>query len=168
MTAEVAIGFHSQKTAIDAYKYIEPKSKFYLSGYIHLLAAILILGYTAPIYSWIFKYLIVSFKGDFIGLNPEGVIAFFDNFNLDKASMFKFFVVNFALNIGVILFGVQKGIERVSKILLPALFAIMVIIIFSTLKLDGAMEGVKFLFLPDFNKFTLNSMIICLAKHFLH
>lgn len=166
MTSEVAIGFCTQKTAIDAYKSLAPKSKFYLAGYIHLIAAFLILGYTAPIYSWIFKYLVSSFTGEFMGLNPEGIVNYFNNYNANKTQVFLFFAVNLVLNISVLIFGVQKGVERISKILLPALFAIMIIIIISILRLDGAMEGVKFLFLPDIKKFTLNSLITCLGQAF--
>ncbi|MGI5949129.1 sodium-dependent transporter [Peptoniphilus sp.] len=166
MTSEVAIGFHTQKTAIDAYKSIAPNSKFYLAGYIHLLAAFLILGYTAPIYSWIFKYLISSFTGDFMGLSPEGVVSYFENYNADKSQVFLFFIINLVLNISVLIFGVQKGVERISKILLPALFAIMLVIIFSILRLPNAVEGVKFLFLPDFSKFNIKSLITCLGQAF--
>lgn len=166
MTSEVAIGFHTQKTAIDAYKSIAPNSKFYLAGYIHLLAAFLILGYTAPIYSWIFKYLVSSFTGSFMGLSPDGVVSFFENYNADKSKVFLFFVINLVLNISVLVFGVQKGVERISKILLPALFAIMIIIIVSILRLPGAMDGVKFLLMPDFSKFNVSSLLTCLGQAF--
>lgn len=166
MTSEVAIGFHTQKTAIDAYKSIAPNSKFYLAGYVHLLAAFLILGYTAPIYSWIFKYLVSSFTGAFMGLSPDGVVSFFDNYNADKSNVFLFFVINLVLNISVLVFGVQKGVERISKILLPALFAIMIIIIVTILRLPGSIDGVKFLLLPDFSKFNINSLITCLGQAF--
>ncbi|WBW49710.1 sodium-dependent transporter [Peptoniphilus equinus] len=166
MTCEVAIGFHAQHTAIDAYKTIAPKSKFYLAGYVHLFAAILILGYTAPIYSWIFKYLVVGFEGSLMGLDNAGVVAFFDAFNGNKSQVFLFFMFNLALNIGVLIFGVQKGVERISKVLLPLLFIIMAAVIISVLRLDGAMEGVKFLFLPDPAKFSFNGLLTCLGQAF--
>lgn len=166
MTCEVAIGFHTQRTAIDAYKTIAPKSKFYLAGYLHLVAAALILGYTAPIYSWIFKYLVVSFQGSYMGLTPDGVVEFFNDFNADKTQVFLFFIINLLLNIFVLIFGVQKGIERISKILLPILFLIMAVVIISVLRVDGAIDGVKFLFLPDISKFTLDSLLTCLGQAF--
>lgn len=166
MTCEVTIGFHTQRTAIDAYKEIAPKSKFFLAGYLHLIAAVLILGYTAPIYSWIFKYTIASIQGSYIGLNSEQIVSYFNNFNADKNQVFLFFILNFLLNILVIIFGVQKGIERISKILLPVLFAIMFIVIAVILQVDGAFEGVKFLLLPDISKFSLNSLLTCLGQAF--
>lgn len=166
MTCEVAIGFSTQRTAIDAYKTLAPGKKWYYAGYLHLIAAILILGYTSPIYSWIFKYVVASFQGSLAGLDADGVVNYFNTFNADKNAVFLFFTINILLNVAVILFGVQKGIERISKILLPALFVIMTIIIISSLKLEGAIDGVRFLFLPDASKFSMNSLLTCLGQAF--
>ena len=166
MTAEVTIGFTTQKTAINAYKTLSPNSKWYLAGYLHLAAAIVILGYTASIYAWILKYVISSISGDFVGLDTKGVVDFFEVFSSNKKLVLIYFLVNYALNIFVILGGIQKGIERISKILLPALFAIMLVIIINALKLPGSSEGLKFLFKPDFSKFTFNSLITCLGQAF--
>ena len=77
-----------------------------------------------------------------------------------------FFLINFALNNAVIILGVQKGIERVSKILIPVLFVIMIVIIFFGLRLPGAKDGITFLFKPDFSKFSFNSVITCLGQAF--
>lgn len=90
----------------------------------------------------------------------------FDAFNANKTTVFIFFLINFALNNAVIILGVQKGIERVSKILIPVLFVIMIIIIFFGLRLPGAKEGITFLFKPDFSKFSFNSVITCLGQAF--
>ncbi|UHR03201.1 sodium-dependent transporter [Peptoniphilus sp. GNH] len=166
MCAEVTIGFNTQKTAISAYKKLSPKSKWYMAGYLHTLAAILILGYTAPIYAWIVKYVIASINGDFINLNTEGIVNYFNNFRGDYNKVFILFFANLILNGLVIIFGIQKGIERISKILLPLLFAIMAIIIVHSLSLAGAREGLEFLFKPDFSKFTLSSLVICLGQAF--
>ncbi|WP_036730344.1 sodium-dependent transporter [Peptoniphilus mikwangii] len=166
MTAEITIGYATQKTAIAAYQELAPKRKWYLAGYLHLTAALLILGYTSPIYAWIVKYVFASIQGSFTGLSPEQVVKFFEGFSDNKNMVFLFFVVNLFLNILVITFGVQNGIERISKILLPLLFGIMTIIIVRALNLEGAREGLLFLFKPDPSKFTLNSVISCLGQAF--
>ena len=70
------------------------------------------------------------------------------------------------MNDAVIILGVQKGIERVSKILIPILFVIMIVIIIFGLRLPGAKDGIEFLFKPDPSKFSLNSIIICLGQAF--
>ena len=166
MTCEVTIGYATGNAAIDAYKTLKPNTKWYLAGYLHTLAALIIVGYTSVIYAWIIKYIAGAVSGDFIGLTSEGIQSYFDSFNANKPMVFLFFLINFILNDSVIILGVQKGIERVSKILIPILFIIMVIIIVFGLRLPGAMDGITFLFRPDFSKFSMNSIITCLGQAF--
>lgn len=166
MTCEVTIGYATGNAAIDAYKTLKPNTKWYLAGYLHTLAALIIVGYTSVIYAWIIKYIAGAFMGDFVGLDSQGIQTYFDAFNANKTIVFIFFLINFALNNAVIILGVQKGIERVSKILIPVLFVIMIVIIFFGLRLPGAKEGITFLFKPDFSKFSFNSIITCLGQAF--
>lgn len=166
MTCEVTIGYATGNAAIDAYKTLKLNTKWYLAGYLHTLAALIIVGYTSVIYAWIIKYIAGAFMGDFVGLDSQGIQTYFDAFNANKTTVFIFFLINFALNNAVIILGVQKGIERVSKILIPVLFVIMIVIIFFGLRLPGAKEGITFLFKPDFSKFSFNSIITCLGQAF--
>lgn len=166
MTCEVTIGYATGNAAIDAYRTLKPNTKWYLAGYLHTLAALIIVGYTSVIYAWIIKYIAGAFMGDFVGLDSQSIQTYFDAFNANKTTVFIFFLINFALNNAVIILGVQKGIERVSKILIPVLFVIMIIIIFFGLRLPGAKEGITFLFKPDFSKFSFNSVITCLGQAF--
>lgn len=166
MTCEVTIGYATGNAAIDAYKTLKPNTKWYLAGYLHTLAALIIVGYTSLIYAWIIKYIAGAISGDFIGLTSEGIQSYFDTFNANKPMVFLFFLINFLLNDAVIILGVQKGIERVSKILIPILFVIMVVIIIFGLRLPGAKEGLTFLFKPDPSKFSMNSIITCLGQAF--
>ena len=166
MTCEVTIGYSTGNAAIDAYKNLKPNTKWYLAGYLHTLAALIIVGYTSVIYAWIIKYIAGAFMGDFVGLDSQGIQNYFDAFNANKGAVFLFFLINFLLNNAVIILGVQKGIERVSKVLIPVLFVIMIVIIIFGLRLPGAKEGIDFLFKPDISKFSLNSVITCLGQAF--
>lgn len=166
MTCEVTIGYATGNAAIDAYKTLKPNTKWYLAGYLHTLAALIIVGYTSVIYAWIIKYIAGAVSGDFVGLTSEGIQSYFDSFNANKPMVFLFFLINFLLNDAVIILGVQKGIERVSKILIPILFVIMIVIIIFGLRLPGAKEGLTFLFKPDPSKFSMNSIITCLGQAF--
>lgn len=166
MTCEVTIGYATGNAAIDAYKNLKPNTKWYLAGYLHTIAALIIVGYTSVIYAWIIKYIAGAFMGDFVGLDSQGIQNYFDAFNANKGTVFLFFLVNFLLNNAVIILGVQKGIERVSKVLIPILFVIMIVIIIFGLRLPGAKEGIDFLFKPDISKFSLNSVITCLGQAF--
>lgn len=166
MTCEVTIGYATGNAAIDAYKTLKPNTKWYLAGYLHTIAALIIVGYTSVIYAWIIKYIAGAFIGDFVGLDSQGIQNYFDAFNANKGTVFLFFLINFLLNDAVIILGVQKGIERVSKVLIPILFVIMIVIIVFGLRLPGAKEGITFLFKPDPSKFSLNSVITCLGQAF--
>lgn len=166
MTCEVTIGYATGNAAIDAYKTLKPNTKWYLAGYLHTIAALIIVGYTSVIYAWIIKYIAGAFMGDFVGLDSQGIQNYFDAFNANKGTVFLFFLINFLLNDAVIILGVQKGIERVSKVLIPILFVIMIVIIVFGLRLPGAKEGITFLFKPDPSKFSLNSVITCLGQAF--
>lgn len=166
MTCEVTIGYATGNAAIDAYKTLKPNTKWYLAGYLHTLAALIIVGYTSVIYAWIIKYIAGAVAGDFVGLTSEGIQSYFDTFNANKPMVFLFFLINFLLNDAVIILGVQKGIERVSKILIPILFVIMIVIIIFGLRLPGAKDGLTFLFKPDFSKFSMSSVITCLGQAF--
>ena len=166
MTCEVTIGYATGNAAIDAYKTLKPNTKWYLAGYLHTIAALIIVGYTSVIYAWIIKYIAGAFMGDFVGLDSQGIQNYFDAFNANKGTVFLFFLINFLLNDAVIILGVQKGIERISKVLIPILFVIMIVIIVFGLRLPGAKEGITFLFKPDPSKFSLNSVITCLGQGF--
>ena len=166
MTCEVTIGYATGNAAIDAYKTLKPNTKWYLAGYLHTIAALIIVGYTSVIYAWIIKYIAGAVAGDFVGLTSEGIQSYFDTFNANKPMVFLFFLINFLLNDAVIILGVQKGIERVSKILIPILFVIMIVIIIFGLRLPGAKDGLTFLFKPDFSKFSMGSVITCLGQAF--
>ena len=166
MTCEVTIGYATGNAAIDAYKTPKPNTKWYLAGYLHTIAALIIVGYTSVIYAWIIKYIAGAVAGDFVGLTSEGIQSYFDTFNANKPMVFLFFLINFLLNDAVIILGVQKGIERVSKILIPILFVIMIVIIIFGLRLPGAKDGITFLFKPDFSKFSMSSVITCLGQAF--
>lgn len=166
MTCEVTIGYATGNAAIDAYKTLKPNTKWYLAGYLHTIAALIIVGYTSVIYAWIIKYIAGAVAGDFVGLTSEGIQSYFDTFNANKPMVFLFFLINFLLNDAVIILGVQKGIERVSKILIPILFVIMIVIIIFGLRLPGAKDGITFLFKPDFSKFSMSSVITCLGQAF--
>lgn len=166
MTCEVTIGYATGNAAIDAYKTLKPNTKWYLAGYLHTIAALIIVGYTSVIYAWIIKYIAGAVAGDFVGLTSEGIQSYFDTFNANKPMVFLFFLINFLLNDAVIILGVQKGIERVSKVLIPILFVIMIVIIIFGLRLPGAKDGITFLFKPDFSKFSISSVITCLGQAF--
>jgi NSS family neurotransmitter:Na+ symporter len=166
LTAEIAMGFKTQKTAVRAYNDLAPGKMWFLGGYAHLAAGILIISYTLPIYAWILKYLIATASGVFEGMAPDEIGSFFKTFTADRGQVAMFAVLNIAINAAIVSGGVKTGVERVTKILLPMLGVIMVILISAGLSLPGSGAGVRFLIQPDLSKFTLGSLQTALGQAF--
>lgn len=166
LTAEITMGFHTQKTAINAYKEIKPDKKWHLAGYLHLIAAISIAAYTIPIYAWILNYIPKTASGFFIGMSATEVANYFATFSADYKLIFFYAIITYVLEFIVLRGGLQNGVEKLSKVLLPTLAVIMVIVIICGLRLDNASAGIMFILKPDFSKFTMESLLAALGQAF--
>ena len=167
LTAEISMGFKSQKTAVLAYRELKPTQKGWsIAGYMHLAAGILIISYTIPIYAWILGYLYNTAIGTFAGMDATALTTFFGDFSGNIKLVALLAVINIGINALIICGGVKKGIEMVTKILLPLLGVIMVILIIAGLRMEGAIDGVKFLFVPNPENFTLGSIQTALGQAF--
>ncbi len=169
LTAELSVGFFSKKAPVAAYQTIAPGTSWYLGAYLHIAAALFIVGYTAPIYAWILHYLYSTAVGGLAGLDAAQLGAHFESLTWggEKLSVVVLFALfNFGLNIWIVKGGLEKGIERLCKFLLPLLAVIMLIIIVYGLRLPGAEAGVSFLLKPDFTKFTADSLLTALGMAF--
>ncbi|WP_279009533.1 sodium-dependent transporter [Synergistes jonesii] len=167
LAAETAIGFKSQKTAVLAYRELSPDRKIWsIAGYLHFAAALMIISYTLPIYAWILGYLYNTVAGTFAGLNANGLSSFFEQFSADKPLIISLMMLNIAINMLVLRGGVKKGVELLTKALLPVLGVIMVVLIIAGLRMEGAFEGVKYLFKPDYSLFNISSLKNALGQAF--
>lgn len=166
LTAEFAMGFKTQKTAVFAYKELAPGTKWYLGGYLHILAATVLIGYVTPVYAWLLKYIIATPMGTFRGMDSAAIGAYFDTFCADPVQTALFGTINFVLMILVIQGGLQNGVEKINKILLPCLAVIMVVVTSAGLMQPGAKEGLVFLFRPNPAAFTMDSFVQCLGLMF--
>ena len=166
LTAELAMGFKTQKTAVFAYKELAPGTKWYLGGYLHILAATVLIGYVTPVYAWLLKYITATPMGTFSQMDSAAIGEFFNTFSADPVQTAIFGAINFILMILVIQGGLQNGVEKINKILLPSLAVIMVIVTIAGLTQPGAMEGVAFLLKPSLEAFTVNSFVQCLGLMF--
>ena len=167
LAAETAIGFKSQKTAVLAYRELRPDRKIWsLAGYLHFAAALMIISYTLPIYAWILGYLYHTAAGTFAGLNANGLSSFFEQFSADRPLIISLMMLNIEINMLVLRGGVKKGVEMLTKALLPVLGVIMVVLIIAGLRMEGAFEGVKYLFKPDYSLFNISSLKNALGQAF--
>lgn len=155
MITEMSLGRRTRHDPVQAYGDIDPHAR--IVGIFGVLAAFIILSYYSVIGGWIMKY-IVSY-----GTTMEAP-ADFDGF-ISSSEPLLWHLVFMAITTGVCYFGIS-GIEKVSKIMMPLLFVLLLVIIGRSVTLPGAEKGLAFMFAPDFSKFTLNSVSGALGQVF--
>lgn len=161
LVLEIAIGRKTKKSSIESYKMLH--NKFGFLGYLSALIPIIIMPYYSVIGGWVIKYMLVFFTG-------EGSAAadaeYFGGFVSKAVSPLLMFVIFITLTAIVVLAGVQKGVERVSKIMMPILIVLTVVISIYVMTIPNAMEGVKYYLLPDFTKFSFKTVCAAMGQLF--
>ena len=161
MCAEIAIGRKSGVSAIGAYKKLDKRFSF-----IGLLAAIvpmIILPYYSVIGGWIIKYLGVFVTGNMANAATDG---YFESFIAQPTEPIGWFMLFMGLTALIVLFGVEKGIEKVSKIMMPVLVVLTVFIAVYSMCMPGAFEGVLYYITPDFSKFSATTVLSAMGQLF--
>lgn len=167
LTAEMSIGFKSRHTAVGAYKALEPAgSRWHLAGYVHLAAGWMINAYTTPIYAWVIIYIWRTATGFFSGMDASEVGSSFDALNANRPVMFLGAAIAWGLLAIVVSRGLQGGVEKICKVMIPSLGVIMVVCIIIGLRLPGSFAGLQFLFDPDISKFHFSSFTAALGQAF--
>lgn len=155
MITEMSLGRKTRHDPVQAYRDIDPHAG--IVGIFGVLAAFIILTYYSVIGGWIIKY-IVSYG------TTMAAPADFDGF-ISSTEPVLWHLVFIAATVGVCYFGIS-GIERASKIMMPLLFVLLLIIIARSVSLPGAAKGLAFMFLPDLSSFSLNSVSSALGQVF--
>ncbi|MDL2284189.1 sodium-dependent transporter [Oxalobacter sp. OttesenSCG-928-P03] len=151
MIAEMAVGQISQQSPVGAYRYFGGRS-WSIVGYIGVVCGFLILSFYSVVGGWTIFYIVKSFGDTILTSDAVRLKAIFDGFITDPVEPLWYHAVFMALTAGVVLAGVQKGIERVSKSLMTLLFFLILVLIVRSLTLPGASEGVMYFLMPDFSK----------------
>lgn len=161
MATEIGIGRKTKKSPSVAYKILHPKFGFL--GHIAILVPMIILPYYCVIGGWVTKYMVTFLTG--AGMNAAQD-TYFKGFVGDSVSPLLYFAIFFGITALVILLGVEKGIEKISKFLMPVLLVISVCISIYVMTLPGASEGVKYYLLPDFSKFSFKTVCAAMGQLF--
>lgn len=150
MTMEFAMGRASRKSPARMYQQLEPSgSKWHYHGYAAIIGNYLLMMFYTTVAGWMLKYFVSTARGDFAGLDTAGVEAQFGNMLADPWSMMLFMVVVVILGFLVCSFGVQKGLERITKYMMLALLGIMVVLAVNSSVMDGGKEGLEFYLKPS-------------------
>lgn len=165
MLSEFAIGRNTHRNAVGAYRTLS--SRWSILGYNSILAPLLIMGFYLVVSGWTLEYMIHSLTGEFTRIStPEAYESLFNAFTQNPWKPLLYTVVFTLLTHGVIALGVQKGIERSARIMMPLLLLILVVLAVHSILLPGGTEGVKFLFAPDFSKVTPSTVLVALGQAF--
>ena len=166
LVGEFILGRKSQSDAISTYKKFAPQSGWHITGIIGVVTSFLVLSFYSVIGGWIILYLFKALTGELAGLSPDQFGPLFDEIISEPISTLTGQLLFMLLTIVVVAKGVQKGIEQTSKFMMPTLLILFIIIVIRSLSLDGAMEGVRFLLVPDFSKLTSESILFALGQAF--
>ncbi len=161
MIAEIAIGRKTGLSAIGAFKALDQRS-----GFIGVLASIvpaIILPYYAVIGGWVVKYFITFLSGN--GQAAAGD-SYFNDFVSGTSGPIIWFAIFLIFTAAVVIMGVEKGIEKVSKIMMPVLAVLVVGISVYVLTIDGALEGVKYYVLPRLSDFSVKTVLAAMGQLF--
>ncbi len=165
---EIAIGRKTGKSAVGAFAALNKKFKWF--GFLCIAVPVIIVPYYCVIGGWVVKYIVAFFVGDPMLLGESATVetsqAFFGAFTADPWQPLAFFLIFTAATVFVVVFGVQKGIERISKILMPLLAVLAIFLMIYVLCQDGAAAGVADLFIPDFSEFTYETLLAALGQLF--
>lgn len=151
MVSEFIIGRHAASNTARAYRSLAGGTPWAAIGYFGVFTGLLITSYYAVVAGWCLQYIAASLLGQLHG-SPEFFAEYFATFEKDPFKPVFWTVAIFLITHYVIIHGVRGGIEKASKLLMPALFVLLLIVVVSACLLPGAFEGVKFLFKPDFSK----------------
>ena len=161
--AETAIGRSSQKSPVGAFKFFSDSPWAKAGGWINAIVPVLICPYYSVIGGWVCKYLFAFLTTD---MNEIATDTFFTDFITNGASAELWFCVFVALNLVIIYMGVENGIERVSKFMMPILLVLALIISAYSITRPGAMAGVSYMLIPPLENFSWMNVVSAMGQMF--
>ena len=162
MMAEIAIGRKTGKSAIGAFAALD--KRFTFVGWLTAIVPAIILPYYSVIGGWVMKYIFGFATGDGANMATDTYFGEYIGNVGEPLLWFGLFILITAI---VVFFGVEKGIEKFSKFMMPALIVFMIFIVIYTLcTLDGAIDGVLYYITPDFSKFSVMTVVAALGQLF--
>ena len=165
MLNEFIIGRRAQANTARAYSKLAGGTPWRFIGYFGVFTGFLIAGYYCVVSGWCLQYVVASVNGGLDG-DPAAVEHYFSDFSTNPWKPIVWLVVFMLITHFVIVRGVEKGIERASKLMMPLLFILLVVIAVAACLLPNATKGIAFLFSPDFSKVDSNVLLGALGQAF--
>lgn len=166
MVSELIIGRSSRRNAFGAFKVLAPGSPWRFIGILGVGAAFLILSFYGVVAGWSVEYVILSLENGFSQKTPDEISTIFTTLieaPIKPVLLQLFFMLLTAV---IVVFGIKRGIEKYTKILMPVLVIILLFLCIKSVSLEGAKAGLEFLFKPDFSKLTGDGILSALGHAF--
>ena len=153
LTMEFSIGRAAQKSPAKMYEQLEPKgSKWHIHGKVSLIGCYLLMMFYTTVAGWMLKFFVSTASGELVGMDTAAVE---NHFNIDvlgdPVSLIGYMGIVVVIGVLVCFIGVQNGLEKVTKVMMLALLAIMVVLAINSFTMPGGAEGLSFYLLPDFS-----------------
>lgn len=153
MSMEFAVGRASQKSPAQAYKALEKAGqKWHIHGYIALIGNYLLMMFYTTVAGWMLYYFYLTSTGKFVGLNTDGVANVFSEMLQKPVTMTICMLIIVVVGFFICSIGLQNGLEKVAKVMMVALLAIMVILAINSFFMKGAKEGLSFYLIPSIER----------------
>lgn len=153
LTMEFSIGRASRKSPLLACKVLEkPGQKWHLQGYMAMAGNYLLMMFYTTVSGWMLHYFYLTASGAFENADVDRVEAIFGEMLSDPLVMSLWMILVVVVGFFICSRGVQAGVEKITKVMMLALFFLIVVLAVNSLMLDGGMEGLKFYLLPDFSR----------------
>ena len=165
MVSEFIVGRHGQSNTARAYRKLAGGTPWAMIGYMGVLTGFLITGYYAVVSGWCLQYIFASLIGHLQG-EPEYFKTYFSELATHPVKPVLWTVIILGITYLIIEHGVREGIERASKLLMPTLFILLLIIVGASCMLPNADKGIEFLFKPDCDKLTGDVFLGALGQSF--
>ena len=166
MLAEFIIGRRSQASARSAFRRLAPGSRWGIVGVLGIICCVFLLSFYSVVGGWSFEYLLKAIRFDFTSGNQEVLRTMFTSFSTSVWWPLICHTIFLGLTAGVVIVGVQNGIEKFSKIMMPMLFLIVIGIAIRSMTLPGSAPGLDYLFKPDWSKVTSQTFLSALGQAF--
>lgn len=166
MVAEFLIGRRSRSNTAGAYQRLAPGTPWKWVGRMGVLAGFLILSYYTVVAGWTLEFIYEAATNNFAGKSAEGFIASFDSFVANPWRPLIWLIAFMLMTHYIIVKGVEKGIEKSAKIMMPALFILLIILAICSISLPGSSAGINFLFKPDFSQVNSKAFLSAMGQAF--
>lgn len=159
MVCEFAVGRGSKRSVVKCFEVLAPKGTAWNSlRHIGTIGCYMLMMFYTTVGGWMLYYCFKSVRGDFVGMDAEGINNAFSQMLGDAPAMVLWMVIICLLGFLVCYLGLQNGIEKITKVMMTALMVIMVVLAIHSLLMENAAEGVWFYLVPDFNKMVENGI----------